>query len=174
MRVSLSGPFQIPFNSELLSAVYWISSPHKFKKLITVEIQHCAVLSSDEQCSKLTFVRTNCTQKQLPFTFEELVGGVFEPKNSYGSISLSHFSGVAIAVKGQQSSERKTKKVKERVVEQYCAQLYITRKSVKEWKADFVVTKDLDSCLTVSAWCNFNCCCACSYWSHVYFPACRL
>ena len=157
VQVSLSGPFQMPFNSELLSAVYWVSSPHKFEKPITVEIQHCAVLSSDEQCSKMTFVRTNCTQKQLPFTFKELVGGVFEPKNSYGSISLSHFSGVAIAVKGQQqsteSSERtcQTKQVKERVVEQYCAQLYITRKSVKEWKADFVVTKDLDSCLTVSA-----------------------
>ena len=72
VRVSLSGPFQIPSNSELLSAVYWIFSPHKFKKPITVKIQHCAALSSDQQCSKLTFVRTKCTQKELPYTFKEL------------------------------------------------------------------------------------------------------
>ena len=142
VQVSLSGPFQMPFNSELLSAVYWVSSPHKFEKPIIVEIQHCAVLSSDEQCSKMTFVRTNCTQKQLPFTFKELVGGVFEPKNSYGSISLSRFSGLGITVRGQQQEE-------ERV--EYCAQLYNSRKSVNEWRVDFVVTKDLDSCLTVSA-----------------------
>ena len=32
---------------------------------------------------------------------------------------------------------------------QYCAQLYITCKLVTEWKVDFVVTKDLESCLTV-------------------------
>ena len=142
--VSLSGPFQIPFSSELLSAIHWISSPHKFEKPITVKIQHCAVLSSDKQCSKLTFVRTKCTQKELPYTFKELAGGVFEPKNSYGSISLSHFSGVAIAVRGQQQEEE------EEIVEQCCAQLYSTRKLVNEWKLDFVVTKDLDPCRTVS------------------------
>ena len=48
VQVSLSGPFQIPSNSELLSAVYWIFSPTKFAKPITVRIQHCAALSSDK------------------------------------------------------------------------------------------------------------------------------
>ena len=110
VRVSLSGPFQIPFSSELLSAIHWISSPHKFEKPITVKIQHCAVLSSDKQCSKLTYVRTKCTQKELPYTFKELAGGVFEPKNSYGSISLSHFFGVATAVKRQQQQQSSQKR----------------------------------------------------------------
>ena len=36
----------------------------------------------------------------------------------------------------------------EPVVEQYCAQLFIS-KSVSEWKVDFVITKDLDTCSTV-------------------------
>ena len=145
VRVSLSGPFQIPFSSELLSAIHWISSPHKFEKPITVKIQHCAVLSSDKQCSKLTFVCTKCTQKELPYTFKELPGGVFEPKNSYGSLSLSHFSGLAIGVK-----EAACQTGQEEIVEQCCAQLYSTRKLVNEWKVDFVVTKDLDTCRTVS------------------------
>ena len=144
VRVSLSGPFQIPSNSELLSAVYWIFSPHKFKKPITVKIQHCAALSSDQQCSKLTFVRTKCTQKELPYTFKELAGGVFEPKNSYGSLSLSDFSGLAIGVKEAACQTG------QEIVEQCCAQLYSTRKLVNEWKVDLVVTKDLDACRTVS------------------------
>ena len=167
VRVSLSGPFQIPSNSELYSAVYWISSPHKFAEPITVEIQHCAALSSDEQCSKLTFVHTKCTQKNLPYIFEELVGGVFSAHSSYGSLSLSHFSGIGVVgiqtrepeQQPQQSSAHvgaasQTGREAGELTEQYCAQLY-THKFVNEWKVIFAVTKDLDSCSTVSAWQNF-------------------
>ena len=98
VRVSLSGPFQMPSNCELVSAVYWVSSPHKFMKPVTVEIQHCAALSSSEQCSQLTFVHTKCTQKELPYIFKKKVGGVFTPNSSYGSLSLSHFSGIGIVI----------------------------------------------------------------------------
>ena len=96
MRVSLSGQFQVPPNCELVSAVYWVSSPHKFTKPLDVEIQHCAALSSHKQCEQLMFVHTKCTQKELPYTFTELEKGVFGPHSSYGSLSLSHFSGLGI------------------------------------------------------------------------------
>ena len=48
----LSGQFQMPPDCELFSAVYWVYSPHKFTKPLTVETQHCAVLSSDQQCAQ--------------------------------------------------------------------------------------------------------------------------
>ena len=255
VQVSLSGLFQMPSNCELASAVYWVSSPHKFMKPITVEIQHCAALSSSEQCSQLTFVHTKCTQKELPYIFKEKVGGVFTPNSSYGSLSLSHFSGIGIVIslplqrsfrvepvqpviptsrqainselgqrqqlpqssgrqafdsqlqrqqqlpkssrqainselwqrqqlsqssgqaldsqqrqqelpkssrqafdsdlaqQPQQQSSTESEALcqtqqEEGGVLQYCAQLY-TCKLVTEWKVDFVVTKDLESCLTV-------------------------
>ena len=44
VQVSLSGHFQMPSDSRLISAVYWVTSPHKFIKPISVEIQHCAAL----------------------------------------------------------------------------------------------------------------------------------
>ena len=86
VQVSLSGPFQIPSNSELLSAVYWIFSPTKFAKPITVRIQHCAALTSDKQCSKVTFIRIMCTQNNFPHMFQQLPGGVFKPHDSYACI----------------------------------------------------------------------------------------
>ena len=95
VRVSLSGQFQLPSNCELISAVYWVSCPHKFTKPLVVEIQHCAALSSDEQCEQITFVRTMCTQKELPYTFTE-EGGVFSHHSSYGILSLSYFSGLGV------------------------------------------------------------------------------
>ena len=45
MQIGLSGQFQLPPNCELISAVYWVSSPHKFMKPVTVEI-HSLVVSS--------------------------------------------------------------------------------------------------------------------------------
>ena len=242
VQVSLSGPFQMPFNCELASAVYWVSSPHKFMKSITVEIQHCAALSSGKQCSQLTFVHTKCTQKELPYIFKERVGGVFTPHSSYGSLPLSQFSGIGIvispplqrsfrvepvqpllpasrqainselgqwrqlpqsgqAINSQQQQQQQLPKSSRQAINsqqkkqqrqqeslessrqafdsdlgqqpkqqssteseaacqiqqeeeggvlQYCAQLYIICKSITDWKVDFVVTKDLDSCSTVS------------------------
>ena len=69
--VNLSGQFQLPSKCELVSAVYWVSSPHKFTKPLVAEIQHCAILSSDKQCEQLTFVRTKCTLKELKSRWEE-------------------------------------------------------------------------------------------------------
>ena len=97
VQVSLSGHFQMPPDCELLSAVYRVYSPHKFTKPLTVEIQHCAVLSSDQQCTQLTFVSTKCTQKELPYIFKAQNGGVFGHHSTYGSLSLSQFSWLGVA-----------------------------------------------------------------------------
>ena len=106
VRVSLSGQFQMPPNCELVSAVYWVSNPHKFTKPLDVEIQHCAALSSHKQCEQLIFVHTKCTQKELPYTFTELEKGVFGHHSSYGSLSMSHFSGVGIVQRKVHRSRR--------------------------------------------------------------------
>ena len=145
------------------------------------------------------------TQKDLPYLFIEQDGGVFTSHSSYGSLSLSHFSGIGIVVRrilrvlfglqardsglGQQQQQQQQQHIQQvqpaigqdmdsklrqqeqqqlcessvcteavcqtgqeeegEVVEQYCAQVY-TSKLVKKWKVDFVVTKDLECCLTVS------------------------
>ena len=61
----MSGQFQIPPDSELFSAVYLVYSPYKLTKPLTVEIQHCAILSSDKQCAQFAFVSTKYTIKKL-------------------------------------------------------------------------------------------------------------
>ena len=157
LLVSLSGKFHMPLDCELVSAVYWVYSPSKFTKPLTVEIQHCAPPSSDTQSSNLTFVHAKCTQKELPYTFKEREGGVFSCHSSYGALSLTSFSGLGIVRRISRSSRiqpaiteaaHQPGQEEEPVVEQYCAQLFIS-KSVSEWKVDFVITKDLDTCSTV-------------------------
>ena len=98
----------MPPDCELISAVYWVYSPHKFTKPLTVEIQHCAVLSNDQQCSQLAFVSTKCTQKELPYSFRTRDGGIFSHHSSYGSLSLTQFSGLGV---GKRKVSRKSHRV---------------------------------------------------------------
>ena len=74
VKVSLSGQFDLPENSELVSAVYWVYSPHLFLEPLTMEIQHCAAITTPTQCAQLTFICTKCTQKEMPYSFKELDG----------------------------------------------------------------------------------------------------
>lgn len=176
----------MPHDYELLSAVYWVYSPHKFIKPLIVEIQHCALLSHDEQCAQLTFVSTKCTQKNLPYVFKLRDQGTFTHNRSYGSLSLFHFSGLGVAKRRnsrqshrvqpypptskqtynyqpKQLTSRKTTDLElSRAVDsletvehykdissQYCGQVYI-RKRFKDFRVDFVITRNLDAHRSVS------------------------
>ena len=176
VRVSLSGQFEFPEDSDLVSATYWLSCPHKFVKPLDVEFQHCATITNPSHCSQLSFVITKCTQKELPYKFKELKVGTFSQHNSYGRISLTHFSGLATTKKRVRVRARPqraqqpdppelphsnlispytlvgTKNEEEQVVEepkeQYCAQVYKIREG-NHWQMQFVITKDLEAYLTV-------------------------
>ena len=145
VRVSLSGYFELSADSELVSAVYWVFCPHKFSQPLTVDVQHCAPPS---QCSNLSFVRTKCTQKKLPYQFKELEGGVFSQESFYGSISVNHFSGLGISKRKRPRSEA-SESSSGTEEEQYCACLYKQKRGKGHLRLHFVVTKDLQACKTV-------------------------
>ena len=137
IRVSLSGQFQLPEGTDLLSPVFWISAPCKFTKPVTLEIQHCALRENEAVLSDLSFVSAMCSQKDLPYRFKQLDEGVFTMHSSYGSIQLSHFSGKAIT--GRKSTPRL-----------YCARLYHTIEQIYDWRFSLVITQDLPVFNTVS------------------------
>ena len=139
IKASLAGQFELPVGYELVSAVYWVATPGKFTKPVTIEVQHCANFNEPGQ---LHFVRTSCTQKFLPYKFEVIDGGLFSLGSKYGVLSTTHFSGTGIA-KEETPDEHSC---------QYCAQVYFTVKSLQDnwYYCHFVVTKDLEMCLAVS------------------------
>ena len=137
IKASLSGLFELPKGYELVSAVYWVTAPGKFTKPVTIEAQHCANFNRPSQ---LRFVQS--AQKALPYKFEVIDGGSFSLGSKYGVLSTTHFSGAGIAKKVR-SGEHSC---------QYCAQVYFTVKHLQDhwYYCHFVVTKDLEMCLTVS------------------------
>ena len=139
IKASIAGQYEFPENSHLVSPIFWFhcETVQKFTRPITVEIQHCAKPESDNHI-KLHFVRAVCCQKQLPYTFKQLPGGIFTSHSSYGITELNSFSGVGITQEGSEDRE-------------YCSQLfYLAIGQPNSCEIHFVVTWNVEAHLTVS------------------------
>ena len=91
VKVILAGQFLLPEDSQLISAIYWISTSEVFLEEVAVNIQHCAVISSEDECSKYGFIIAKCSQKELPYRFR-VREGVFNPCTQFATINLKQFS----------------------------------------------------------------------------------
>ena len=160
VKASLSGQFDFPRDAEVVSGLYWLSSHHVFTQPVTVEIQHCAQEDAQQQ-SRLTYIVASCSQEELPYRFKTLEGGVFSPSSRYGSINLTHFSGLAIASQPRHSRQSLVQKFSQKIrptrVKRYCAQLYYSSSSIHGWEVYFAIMLDLHLHINVSsAWSNFT------------------
>jgi ankyrin repeat protein/serine/threonine protein kinase len=131
IQASISGQYSLPPNMELVSGIYWISFPKRFSKPVTLSIQHCCHLQHPHQISALHFVTAKCTQKQLPYQFEQLSKGTFSTESCYGTIDLEHFSGLGVV----QETKSRNKK--------YFAKMYMQKKSSNVWHVRIPVIRDL-------------------------------
>ena len=87
VKVIAGDKFEFPANRQLISALYWISSTEKFLKEVSVNIEHCAVIKNEEQCSQFKFIVGKRSQEVLSYSFRER-DGVFNPHTQYGTFKL--------------------------------------------------------------------------------------
>ena len=145
IKASVAGQYQFPENFHLVSAIFWFRPKPmcKFTKSITMEMEHCA---KSENFAKLSFMRANCTQEKLPYTFKK-IGGHFTSERHIGSIELNGFSGEGIV------QEVPPNKHKDSVqyLRKYSAMIFhcIHQKSIS-YRIDFVVTWNTKTHLAVS------------------------
>ena len=97
------GDFEFPAGTHLISSVCYISvSPTvpELDKPVTVQLVHCAHLTSESQSQYLSFVvaEVQAGKQSGPFKFELLPGGSFSAESQTGSIELKSFSLVAIVM----------------------------------------------------------------------------
>ena len=99
------GDFSFPAGTHLISSVCYVSlspSVPQLDKPVTVQLVHCAHLTSQSQSQYLSFVvaQVQPGKHSGPFKFELLPGGSFSPDSQIGSIELKSFSLVAIVITG--------------------------------------------------------------------------
>ena len=100
------GEFQFPKGSKLVRAVYAICITKVLQKPLTVNIQHCVLLETSEQCDSLKFVRAPLNNRTIPYTFKFLKGGPFTPGSQYGSISCTKFSLIGVVLMEENREEQ--------------------------------------------------------------------
>ena len=140
VRVILSGQYEFPVNSELISAIYQISCPVRPTKPVILEIQHCAIIESSEQSSFLTFVRAEDSQN---VKFHPIEGGQFSSYTSYAAISLENFSYFATILYYVSLGYYRLPPV------DYYTEVYVTPLR-KKWEVYCILIKKLVAVMTVS------------------------
>ena len=151
IKAITSGHFNIPQHSEVVSADYWIYSSRKFLKPVDVQLQHCARLSSEEDCSQMQFIIARCDQKQLPYKFS-IKNGVFSPNNRQGLISLTKFSILGII---RNFASHFLVEPTDHTPRAHNSCYYVFRvfgrklSSQNTWQFDIIITKDIEPYLKV-------------------------
>ena len=135
LMASLSGQYEFPENTHLVSAVFWLRCEPRcrFVVPISMEIQHCA---RPENISKLSFVKALCSQASLPYIFRRQQGGRFTGSSPYGVLELESFSGVAVTQEGSEDRE-------------YIARLFYLSPTAYSYDIHLVVTWNTQAYLTV-------------------------
>ena len=141
IKAGLAGQFELPVGVQLVSPVYWLCCRQKFEHPVTLEMQHCAVIRNQTECSSLQFVAAKCSQEVLPYLFKPLQHGTFSRHSSFGSIELKQFSFFAIT----DSSISLRKK--------YFTRLYYIVKGANKWEIHFIMSWNLQLCIEVSYMC---------------------
>ena len=140
VKAIMSGQFQLPDDTHLVSSIYWVSASRVFDKELSVHIEHCAVIRSEEEASKFKFIVGKCSQKNLPYNFK-ICDAVFSPQSCLGTINVRHFSFFAAIFRGLWGSNKC----------QYMSYCFIKRsaKKLSCWKCEFLVTQNLATCRQV-------------------------
>ena len=136
VKILLGGKFELTEDSQLISAIYWISSSEEFLKEVAVNIQHCAIITSVEQFSELKFIVARCSQENLPYKFKEK-DGLFSIHTQYAAIKAKQFS--FFAIKSSKNTELRC----------ICFKFYKPIVNTKKVDYVFILVRDLDSCVKV-------------------------
>lgn len=161
VKASCSGQYKLPKDVELVSPVFWISSPSNVNTLksVTMELQHCASRYEVEEemeeegdgslFADLSFVlaKPSPSEDQLPYLFKALEGGLFNCHSSYGSIQLTqHTQFYGVGVAGRKMTPRC-----------YCAHVFCADQGSYDWRFHIVITRDLDAQKEVCPGISFDC-----------------
>ena len=92
----VGGTFRFPQDMQLVSSIYAISFAEELLQPVTLEIQHCVLLKSEEQFKYLSFMIAHIDESAPPYEFHLVNGGKFKVNNLYGIIKRQKFCLVGI------------------------------------------------------------------------------
>ena len=99
MVAMISGQFEFPPGSQLVSGVYAVGSSRKPARPVVLQMEHSVDMQSLQEGMSLCFNRASPSQHPPPYKFEYLDQGDFPISSRYGSIQLEEFSFIATVLR---------------------------------------------------------------------------
>ena len=96
VATSFSGSFILPKDHTLVSAIYYIQPSMKLTKPVTLEIEHCCSIETENDTKSIVPIFAQSSSRKPPYVFQPLNGGVFTPGSFWGSFNVSTFSTFGI------------------------------------------------------------------------------
>ena len=138
----LSGDFIFPDNSIPVSGIFAVGTSCALEKPLTINLQHCVEISTEEDTSTMTFMKAEHSRNLPPYVFEKCEGGIFTPRAEYASLDCQSFTLIAMVmswITGQPDSSIK-----------YRAQVLYSKSSSGRYIVYLVVVKNTNSLVQVS------------------------
>ena len=137
IQALVGGVFQLPPNTQLVSAIYAVSFAENFLQPVKIGIQHCVQLNNDDQAQYLSFAIAPINPSTLPYKFEIVEGGTFTHCSHYGFIVRDTFCLMAILkFLGFQSNTVPN--------DLYFGQMYYSKSVINKWTMKFMIGKELN------------------------------
>ena len=92
VATSFSGSFILPKDHTLISAIYYIQPTMKLTKPVTLEIEHCCSIETENDTKSIVPIFAQSSSRKPPYVFQPLNDGVFTPGSFWGSFNVSMFS----------------------------------------------------------------------------------
>ena len=80
----------------MVSAIYYIQPSMKLTKPVTLEIEHCCSIETENDTKSIVPIFAQSSSRKPPYVFQPLNGGVFTPGSFWGSFNVSTFSTFGI------------------------------------------------------------------------------
>ncbi len=147
----LHGQFLFPDNTVAVSGIYAIGRSCPILKPLTIHMQHCVNLKSEEDLQAMSFYKAEHGNCGPPYKFVPCDGGVFVRGSSYGSLECTQFALFAVlkSVPVLSWIAYFTSPPNPKVC--YRAQLLYSMSSTsKLWIISVFVAKNIDSIIQVS------------------------
>ena len=136
-RVVYSTKFLLPEGTQLVSPIFWVTSVGETSGPVSVEIQHCVDIKTDEGLSGLGIAVYKVEKSEQSYQFNK-ADGHFSYDSRYGKIELE-FSGWFFAI------IRMLNLYSEQII-LFHARLYYYNRSQSDCTAYLVIVPDVDTC----------------------------
>ena len=92
MALCFTGNFILPQDHTLVSAIYYIQPTMKLNKPVTLEIEHCCSIETENDARSVVPIHAKSSSRKPPYVFQPLESITVTLGSSWGNFEVSEFS----------------------------------------------------------------------------------